>query len=71
MVEAAAGLAGSPAIRTHVIAISPTLDGFDRVVTLGRHHDVCRAEGRYRPGVDSDSVRLFLFLSEQLLGGGG
>jgi hypothetical protein len=33
--RAAAGLGGSPAIRTHVIAISPTLDGFDRVARAG------------------------------------
>ena len=33
--RAAAGLSGSPAIRTHVIAISPSLDGFDRVAQAG------------------------------------
>jgi hypothetical protein len=33
--RAAAGLAGSPSIRTHVIAISSTLDGFDRVARAG------------------------------------
>jgi hypothetical protein len=33
--RAAAGLAGSPSIRTHVVAISSTLDGFDRVARAG------------------------------------